>query len=179
MWSRRSLLATAGVSLLSVGVAGKLRTGSPNPDRFLDDVRVDERTLEADGDARPERVVRVQFVPRRRLVAVRLEARVTAATDTALADRLDRDDDGWYVVARRTRLGHEHRGTAQSIRASPGRRVAGVDDRWLAESHGFRPGSTGVADVRGFERGDVLRLVAVPYDDDPVVVAEHAVGVDD
>jgi hypothetical protein len=179
MWSRRSLLAAAGVSLLSAGVAGKLQTQSPRPDRYLDDVRVDERTLDVDDDALSERFVRVRFVPRRRLVAVRLEARVTAATDASLAGRLDRDDDGWYVVARRTRLGHEHRGTVQSLRAPPGRRVPGADDQWLAESHGFRPGAPGVADVRGFDPGERLRLVAVPYDDDPVVVAEHAVGVDD
>ncbi|WP_318569270.1 hypothetical protein [Salinigranum marinum] len=179
MWNRRSILAGAGVSLLSISVAGQLQNGpsdSTNP--YVREITFEGQTVDVDSDGDRERPVWVSFVPARRLVAVRLEARVEDATDPDLARRLDQEGDGWYVIARRTRLGDRHRGETRFLRASRSRRLPGADGRWLVESRGFQTGSTGVTDSRGFDRGDVLRLVVVPYGDDPVVVAEHVVGVD-
>ena len=177
MWSRRSLIASAGVSLLSISVAGRLQSDPADPGtRYVRNIRIEGETVDLDDDGRRERPIWVSFVPTRRLVAVRLEARVDDASDRDLARSLDDDGDGWYVIARRTRLGHEHRGTTQFLHAPSSRRLPG-DDRWLVESRGYQPGSVGGTDFRGFHRGDFLRVVAVPYDDDPVVVAEHVVGV--
>jgi hypothetical protein len=179
MWSRRSVLAGASVSLLSIGVAGQLQSDPSDPTNpYLERITFEGQTVDVDGDGDRERPVWVSFVPARRLVAVRLEARVEDATDPALARAIDREGDGWYAIARRTRLDDRHRGETQFLRASQSRRVPGADGRWLVESRGFQAGSAGVTDSRGFDRGDVLRLVVVPYGDDPVVVAEHVVGVD-
>jgi hypothetical protein len=179
MWSRRSLLAGAGLSLLSVSVAGKLQTGAEGSENgYLERVTVDERPLDVDSDDRRERLIRVRFVPARRLVAVRLEGRVRDATHTDLAAELDSDGDGWYVIARRTGIGHEQRGTVQFLRAPRSRRLPELDDRWFVESRGFQSRSSDTPDFRGFGHGDFLRVVAVPYDDDPVVVTERVVGIE-
>jgi hypothetical protein len=176
MWSRRSLLAGTGVFVLSFAATGTLRGAAANSaDGSLTSIQIDERTVEVDDDGRPERLVRVGFVPNRRLVAIRLEGRVEdAATD--LADTLDHDDDGWYVIVRRTGLGRRHRGETRYLRARRSQRVPDVDDRWLAKSRGFQPGSSAAVDFRGFRRGERLRLVAVVHDEEPTVVAEHVVG---
>jgi hypothetical protein len=165
--------------LLSIGVAGQLQNEpaeSTNP--YVESITFEEQSVDVDGDGDRERPVWVSFVPARRLVAVRLEARVEDATDLDLARELDQEGDGWYAIARRTRLDDRHRGETQFLRASRSRRVPGADGRWLVESRGFQAGSTGVTDSRGFDRGDVLRLVVVPYDDDPAVVAEYVAGLD-
>lgn len=161
---------------LSFAATGTLRgAAADGHDRLFSDVRIEERAVEVDGDGRPERLVRVGFVPNRRLVAVRLEARVEdAATD--LAHTLDHDDDGWYVIVRRTRLGRRHRGETRYLHARHSQEIPAVDDQWLARSRGFRPGSSAATDFRGFRRGDRLRLVAIAYDEAPTVVAEHVVG---
>jgi hypothetical protein len=178
MWTRRTLLTSAGVSLCSLTVAGKLQSERTSVgERYVADLRIDERLHDADGDDESERLVRVRFAPARPLVAVRLEHRVDDATDSEFARSLDDDEDGWYVVARRIGLGYEERGTDQLLSARRSRHtVAG--EHWLVESQGFQPGRTARTDVRGFATGDVLRVVAVPSDEDPVVVAEHVVGVE-
>lgn len=180
MWTRRTLLASAGVSLCSLTVAGQLQRGrTTGGTRYLADLRIDERPRDVDGDDESERLVRVRFVPRRPLVAVRLEHRVDDASNPDLARELDDDGDGWYVVARRIRLGYGHsqRGNEQFLSARRSRDALD-GTQWLAESRGFQPGRTARPDVRGFARGDVLRVVAVPAGRDPVVVTEHVVGVE-
>ncbi|WP_136601922.1 hypothetical protein [Salinigranum halophilum] len=180
MWTRRTLLASAGVSLCSLTVAGQLQRGrTTGGTRYLADLRIDERPRDVDDDDESERLVRVRFVPRRPLVAVRLEHRVDDATNPDLARELDDDGDGWYVVARRIRLGYDHdqRGNEQFLSARRSRDALD-GTQWLAESRGFQPGRTARPDVRGFARGDVLRVVAVPAGRDPVVVTEHVVGVE-
>lgn len=178
MWTRRTLLTSAGVSLCSLTVAGKLqRERTSVGERYVADLRIDERHHDADADDESERLVRVRFVPRRPLVAVRLEHRVDDATDPEFARTLDDDGDGWYVVARQIGLGYDERGADQFLSAPRSRHTA-VGEHWLAESQGFQPGRTARTDVRGFATGDVLRVVAVPPDEDPIVVTEHVVGVE-
>jgi hypothetical protein len=177
MWSRRSVLVGFGVSVSSLTVAGKLgsrRSASTNP--YLADITIESLAGNVDADDRDERLVWVRFVPKRRLVAVRLEARVADAHDVELARSLDSDGDGWYVIARRMRLGHEHRGTEQYLRAPESRQLPDVDERWVLRSRGYQPETVNGDDFRGFRTDDVLRVVAVPYGGDPVVVAEHVVG---
>ena len=179
MWSRRTVLAGVGVSLFSLTAAGKLGgygsdDSGGNP--YLANITIEEGTGNVDADDHHERLVWVRFVPKRRLLAVRLEARVDDAADTELAETLDTDDDGWYVVARRVRLDHDHRGTKQYLHATESRQLPDTDDRWLLQSRGFQPGAADGVDFRGFERGDVLRVVAVPYGAEGVVVVEHVVG---
>jgi hypothetical protein len=177
MWSRRGVLAGAGASLFSVTVAGKLRNASPDRgNRYVQSVSVEEQRVDVDDDDRYERLVRVRFVPTSRLVAVRLEHRVAEASNLELADTLDYDRDGWYAVARRTGFDARRRGTERFLHAPQSRRVPGLDDRWIAEFRGYQSGATNRADFRGFHEGDTLRLVAVPYDHDDVVVTEHVVG---
>lgn len=178
MWTRRALLTSAGTSLLALGVAGQLRAQPTPTDRYFADLQIEERPRDVDADGDPERLLRVRFVPTRPLVAVRLEQRVADAFDPDSARTLDHDDDGWYVIARRIGLGYEQQGIEQFL---TGRRSRQVSDttHWLAESRGFQPGSPGVTDIRGFQRGATVRVVAVPYQEDPVLVAEHVVGVDD
>lgn len=178
MWTRRALLSSAGTSLLALAVAGQLRAQPTPTDRYFDDLRIDERPRDADGDGDPERLLRVRFVPIRPLVAVRLEQQVADAFDPDRARTFDHDDDGWYVIARRISLGYEHQGTEQFLTGSRSRRVSDTA-HWLAESRGFQPGAPGAPDVRGFTRGAALRVVAVPYHEDAVVVAEHVVGAGD
>jgi hypothetical protein len=100
---------------------------------------------------------------------------VADATDSTLASEFDHDGDGWYVVARRIRMGYKERGRTQFL-ATPRSLDTPAGDHWLAESRGFQPGRAGRTDVRGFAVGDVLRVVAVPTGDDPVVVSDHVVG---
>jgi hypothetical protein len=176
MWTRRTLLAGTGLSLCSLTVAGKLSDGRTDvSERYFADLRIEERLHEVDGDDESERLVRVRFVPKRPLVAVRLEHRVADATDSTLASEFDHDGDGWYVVARRIRMGYKERGRTQFL-ATPRSLDTPAGDHWLAESRGFQPGRAGRTDVRGFAVGDVLRVVAVPTGDDPVVVSDHVVG---
>ena len=179
MWSRRSILAALGVSVSSLSVAGKLgkrRSEPTNP--YLKEVTIETLAGNVDADDKDERLVWVRFVPKRRLVAVRLEASVDDARNVELARSLDSDDDGWYVIARRIRLGHEHRGTEQYIEAPENRQLPDADERWLLRSRGFQPETTNGDDFRGFNTGDVLRVVVVPYGGDPVVITEHVVGAD-
>jgi hypothetical protein len=180
MWSRRSILAGVGVSLFSLTTAGRLgsdRAGSDTTNPYLTDITVEELAGNVDADPQRERFIWVRFVPKRRLLAVRLEARVVEAADTELATSLDDDDDGWYVVARRVRIGHEHRGSELYLHAGESRQVPDADDRWLLQSRGFQPVTTDGEDFRGFKSGDTLRVVAVPYGaDDGVVVSEHVIG---
>jgi hypothetical protein len=179
MRSRRSLLAGLGASVFSLGAAGKLRSErSPTRNPYVESITIESRAGNVDADARRERLVWVRFVPKRRLVAVRLEARVTDAVDPAIARTLDRDGDGWYAVARRVGLDHEHRGTQQYLTAPPSRRLPGADDRWVLRSRGYQPEAPDGEDFRGFREGDRLRLVAVPYGGDAVVLTEHVVGDD-
>lgn len=176
MWSRRSVLVGLGVSLSSLSVVGKLqhpRSDATNP--YVRDITIESMAGNVDADAELERLVWVRFVPKRRLVAVRLEARVEDARDVELARSLDSDDDGWYVIARRIRLGHEHRGTEQYIEAPETRQLPDADERWLLQSRGFQSQAVDGDDFRGFSANDVLRVVVVPYGGDPVVVAEHVV----
>jgi hypothetical protein len=89
MRSRRSLLAGLGASVFSLGAAGKLRSErSPTRNPYVESITIESRAGNVDADARRERLVWVRFVPKRRLVAVRLEARVTDAVDPAIARTL-------------------------------------------------------------------------------------------
>jgi hypothetical protein len=178
MWTRRALLTSAGTSLLALSVVGQLRARQTPTDRYFDDFRIEERPHDVDADSEPERLLRVRFVPAHPLVAVRLEQRVDDAFDPHRARTLDHDEDGWYVIARRISLGYEHQGTEQFLTGQRSRRLSDTP-HWLTESRGFQPGSPGVPDIRGFQRGATVRVVAVPYSEDPVLVAEHVVGADD
>jgi hypothetical protein len=175
------MLAGIGVSLFSLTAAGTLQSrgsddGAGNP--YVRDITIEEEAGNVDADDHDERLVWVRFVPKRRLLAVRLEARVEDAAETDLAEALDDDDDGWYVVARRVQIDHDQRGSRQYLHATESRQLPDADDRWLLQSRGFQPGAANGVDFRGFGRGDVLRVVAVPYGSEGVVVAEHVVGVD-
>ena len=179
MPTRRDFVA-AGIALIPAGALAKFddQDGSRTA-RLLRDVRIEERAVTGNlnGNGTPERMVRVSFVPTRQLLGVRLEQWSEDATEPEAAADLDENGDGWYVIARQVGIGQEQLHTRHVLRAPPSRRLSSSDDRWLVEGRGYAPGRTAETDIRGFTSGDRLRVVAMRYDGDPVVVHEYVVAM--